>query len=88
MILRGVERRHLQLLLDYMYHGQVNVAQAQLADFLKVAEMLKVKGLADDRPPAPDPPSADINVRSAWRPEGGGLFCWLGWHLTFRTSQN
>ena len=43
-------RRNLQLLLDYMYHGEVNVAQAQLTDFLKVAEMLKIKGLADDRP--------------------------------------
>ncbi|XP_043228230.1 protein bric-a-brac 1-like isoform X3 [Amphibalanus amphitrite] len=50
VILRDVDRRHLELLLDYMYHGEVNVAQAHLADFLKVAEMLKVKGLADDRP--------------------------------------
>ena len=39
----------MELLLDFMYHGEVNVAQEQLPEFLKVAELLKVKGLADEK---------------------------------------
>ena len=31
--------------LDFMYHGQVGVAQEDLNSFLAVAEDLKVKGL-------------------------------------------
>ncbi|XP_037084940.1 broad-complex core protein isoforms 1/2/3/4/5-like [Pollicipes pollicipes] len=49
VILRDVSQQNMVLLLDFMYHGEVNVAQEQLAEFLKVAELLKVKGLADDK---------------------------------------
>ena len=38
---------HLQAILEYMYAGEVNVAQADLPNFLKTAERLKVKGLAE-----------------------------------------
>ena len=30
-----------------MYHGEVHVGQEQLAAFLKTAQMLQVRGLAD-----------------------------------------
>ncbi len=43
--LRGVSSRDLRNVLDFMYHGEVNVAQADLDAFLAVAEDLKVKGL-------------------------------------------
>ncbi|XP_043210831.1 vegetative cell wall protein gp1-like isoform X2 [Amphibalanus amphitrite] len=49
VILRDVSQYNMELLLDFMYHGQVNVAQEQLPEFLKVAELLKVKGLADEK---------------------------------------
>lgn len=31
-----------------MYHGEVNVSHNELATFLKTAEALKVRGLAED----------------------------------------
>lgn len=43
--LRGVKYKDLLYLLDFMYLGQVSVAQDDLASFLAVAEDLKVKGL-------------------------------------------
>merc|ERR1711997_1126434 len=37
----------LTAILEFMYAGEVNVAQDQLPQFLKTAERLKVKGLAE-----------------------------------------
>lgn len=34
-------------MVDFMYYGEVNVSQDQLPAILKIAEMLKIKGLAD-----------------------------------------
>ena len=34
--------------VDFVYKGEVNVLQSQLASFLKTAEMLQVKGLSGD----------------------------------------
>ena len=35
----------MKYILDFMYHGEVNVAQEELDKFLEVAETLKIKGL-------------------------------------------
>ena len=43
--LRGISKTDLQYILDFIYHGEVNVAQASLNNFLSVAEDLKIKGL-------------------------------------------
>ena len=43
--LKGVEFSDLQSVLNFMYHGEVNVAQEELNSFLAVAEDLRVKGL-------------------------------------------
>jgi len=45
LYLKGVEFNDLQAVLNFMYHGEVNVAQDELNSFLSVAEDLKVKGL-------------------------------------------
>jgi len=45
LYLKGVEHSDLQAVLDFMYHGEVNVAQDELNSFLAVAEDLQVKGL-------------------------------------------
>lgn len=37
----------MESLLRFMYHGEVHVGQEQLAGFLKTAQMLQVRGLAD-----------------------------------------
>ena len=47
IFLKGVSYNDLSLLLDFMYHGQVNISQEDLNSFLAVAEDLKIKGLSD-----------------------------------------
>ena len=50
LYLKGVEFSNLQSVLNFMYHGEVNVAQEELNSFLSVAEELQVKGLTQKSP--------------------------------------
>jgi len=45
LYVKGVKFTDMQAVLNFMYHGEVNVAQEELNSFLEVAEDLKVKGL-------------------------------------------
>merc|ERR1712183_1221274 len=45
LYLKGVKYTELLSVLNFMYMGEVNVAQEELNSFLSVAEDLKVKGL-------------------------------------------
>ena len=45
LYLKGVKYKELVCVLNFMYQGEVNVAQEELNTFLAVAEDLKVKGL-------------------------------------------
>jgi hypothetical protein len=45
--LRGISYHDLLSVLDFMYHGEVNVSQENLNSFLIVAEELQVKGLTN-----------------------------------------
>ncbi|XP_018563635.1 protein jim lovell isoform X1 [Anoplophora glabripennis] len=47
VFMRDVEARHIVALMEFMYAGEVNVAQAHLSAFLKTAESLKIRGLTD-----------------------------------------
>lgn len=47
--LRGIKFTDLESVLNFMYHGEVNVAQDQLNSFLTVAEDLRVKGLTQNK---------------------------------------
>merc|ERR1712096_269860 len=46
LYLKGVKYEEILLVLNFMYHGEVNVAQDELNSFLSVAEDLQVKGLS------------------------------------------
>ncbi|XP_035743366.1 protein tramtrack, beta isoform-like isoform X2 [Vespa mandarinia] len=48
VVLKDVKYCEIKAILEYMYRGEVNVAQEQLAGLLKVAEVLKVKGLVEE----------------------------------------
>ncbi|XP_053650167.1 modifier of mdg4 isoform X2 [Cherax quadricarinatus] len=50
IVLNEARAQDVECLLDYMYCGQVNVRQANLASLLKTAECLKIKGLAVPEP--------------------------------------
>lgn len=78
--LRGVKYADLQNIVDFMYHGEVNVEQEELNSFLAVAEDLKIKGLTqnlsatspskrkDISPPRSPLPPSSIGTRSPRTP--------------------
>ena len=45
LYLKGVRYKDMVGLLDFMYYGEVNVAQADINTFLAAAEELQIKGL-------------------------------------------
>jgi len=45
LYLRGIKYESILAVLNFMYNGEVNIAQAELSSFLAVAEDLQVKGL-------------------------------------------
>merc|ERR1711936_315913 len=49
LYLKGVRFTDLQSVLNFMYHGEVNIAQEDLNSFLSVAEDLRVKGLTQNQ---------------------------------------
>jgi len=46
LYLRGVEARHMESLLDFIYCGEVTMEQDELEMFIKTGEELKVRGLS------------------------------------------
>ncbi|XP_075978622.1 longitudinals lacking isoform X4 [Anticarsia gemmatalis] len=53
IILKDVKYAELRAMMDYMYRGEVNISQDQLAALLKAAESLQIKGLSDNKPLRP-----------------------------------
>jgi len=49
LYLKSVKFTDIQSVLNFMYHGEVNVAQEELNSFLAVAEDLRVKGLTQNQ---------------------------------------
>ena len=47
--MKGVKSSDLSSLLQFMYHGEVNVAQRDLQSFLAAAEELKINGLTQEK---------------------------------------
>jgi len=63
LYLKGVKFTDLVSVLNFMYHGEVNVAQEELNSFLAVAEDLKVKGLTQNNSPSKQQNTAKPRVR-------------------------
>jgi hypothetical protein len=76
LYLKGVKYTDLQSVLNFMYHGEVNVAQEELNSFLAVAEDLKVKGLTKNQSQAENtktdshfpPPKPPQQIKTTPRP--------------------
>ncbi|XP_015599344.1 kelch-like protein 4 [Cephus cinctus] len=49
IILNGIKYQDLQMMIRFMYHGEIRVQEAQLEDLLAAAETLQVKGLSNVR---------------------------------------
>ena len=68
LYVKGVKLTYLESVLNFMYHGEVNVAQDDLNSFLQVAEDLSVRGLTQQNypdsvrcPPKPHPPPSELS---------------------------
>lgn len=48
IIFRNFKYEDLNAIVNFMYHGEVNIFQEQLESFLITAELLEVKGLTDN----------------------------------------
>ncbi|XP_064073402.1 longitudinals lacking protein, isoforms F/I/K/T isoform X3 [Vanessa tameamea] len=70
IILKDVKYAELRAMMDYMYRGEVNISQDQLAALLKAAESLQIKGLSDNKPSRPPsrPPQATAHPPRAPSP--------------------
>jgi len=69
LYLKGVKYTDMQAVLNFMYQGEVSVAQEELNSFLSVAEELKVKGLTQN-----DSSSHQTKTNSPpLKPEGAGV---------------
>jgi len=66
LYLKGVRYTDIQAVLNFMYHGEVNVAQDELNSFLSVAEDLKVKGLTQNNS---EPQDVIINTTDKQKPQ-------------------
>ncbi|XP_037083124.1 protein tramtrack, beta isoform-like [Pollicipes pollicipes] len=65
LFLKDTSPADLRAIIEFMYKGSVNVAQSQLASFIKTAEMLQIRGLSgDDEKPPPTPPPPPRPMRS------------------------
>lgn len=47
IIMKDIPLNDLKLVMEFMYKGEINVNKNQIAPLLKVAEALKIRGLAD-----------------------------------------
>ena len=67
--LKDVDARHMELLLNYMYRGEINVEEAELMGLLATAKGLQIKGLTEGDE-SETPLKESTPVRSAPRPSG------------------
>lgn len=58
--LKDVEAKHMQLLLSYMYRGEVDVEDNELPDFLKTASGLQIKGLSEQENQSKPPKETSV----------------------------
>ena len=50
LYMKGIKGVHLASIVDFMYHGEVDIVQEDLNDFLVVADELQLKGLIGKEP--------------------------------------
>jgi len=65
LYLKGVKYKELLSVLNFMYMGEVNVAQEELNSFLAVAEDLRVKGLTQNNSESGDKAKSESTKTSA-----------------------
>ena len=64
LYLKGVNYKELISIINFMYHGETNIAHDDLDTFLSVAEDLKVKGLTQTQGKHDSPDSMKLKTRT------------------------
>ena len=54
LFLKGVKGVDLSSMLEFIYKGQANVLQENLASFMEIAELFKLKGLSSENRSTPE----------------------------------
>ncbi|KAE8747887.1 hypothetical protein FOCC_FOCC005500 [Frankliniella occidentalis] len=83
LLLKDVKFEELKAMMDYMYRGEVNVAQDKLNTFLRAAESLQIKGLSDGGTDPPDSGGTGSMKRTA---KGAPVSVRSNQQLTVRTT--
>jgi len=82
IFLKDVDPKHLELLLQYMYKGEIKVEENELVTVLNTAQGLEIKGLTDStdtgsakssEPPKPAPYRAPVPASAPKRPSPSPL---------------
>jgi len=68
LYLKGVKYEDIVSVLNFMYHGEVNVAQEELNSFLAVAEDLQVKGLTQNNQSQTQPTPIPAEKMTPYQP--------------------
>ena len=66
--LKDVDSKHLELLLSYMYRGEINVEENELMDLLATAKSLQIKGLTEAEDESKPEPNQQQAVNPNQRP--------------------
>lgn len=65
IVLTGIKFEHLNCLIDFIYNGEVNIFEENLSELLRIANILKIKGLASEEAPSFDDLNEIDNTGSA-----------------------
>ena len=67
MYMRGLKSKDLTAIVDFLYHGEVNIDQDDLNEFLEIAEEFQLKGLVGAKENVgKQPPMADIQTMTKY----------------------
>lgn len=64
ILLQDVNFNDLHSLVEFIYHGEVNVHQKSLQSFLKTAEVLRVSGLTQQQAEEPNSVSKNSTLKN------------------------
>ena len=66
--MRGVVSKHLGAIVDFIYHGEANIYEEDLNDFLALGEEFQLKGLAGSKNESFDHNKEDFRSRNKYKP--------------------
>ena len=63
LYMRGISNNQLSEVVDFIYHGEVNIYEENIEDFLILAEELQLKGLNNSETSTPNPKTIPSEIK-------------------------